>query len=547
MFCSNSVNQPDCKTLWIIFLLASLMFLPALGSVGLVNTSDAYYTEAAREMLMRRDFVTPYLNFEPFYDKPILTYWLIIASYLSFGVNTFAARLPSALCAIGTALVLYSLCRQFLNRRSSFLAALALVAMPLYVIVGHVALTDMPLTLLTTITNLLLLRALIRGTTKCLVPAYISLGLAFLCKGPLALVVTATCIGGFLIVTSRSAEQVLRRLLSLKPFLGVLILAAVTLPWFVSEHIASGGEFTSYFFVKQNVGRLAGTLQAHQYPVWFYFPFLLGGFLPSLPLLITAPIVFRHKRARRFSSSPRVQIVIAAVCWFVGTLAILLVSASKLPTYLLPLAPPIAILAGVYLDTIIRLGRRRFVLWGSPILVLGGLFSLLIFPRMFDGAEDLRTLASICTIFFVLGYTAYGALVYHSKISLGVVTLYVSSFLACAALVPIGLHQTYRQGPEAFEHLIKRAANADGSSIAVIARESPKAAFYAQRQVFEINGPMDCRNFLDKTPAPHYLILDEKNMAFLMPFLNANIHDVGSEGKWHLLSEERPAQEPLSR
>lgn len=543
MFCSNLNEQPDCKTLWIIFLLASLMFLPALGSVGLVNTSDAYYTEAAREMLTRRDFVTPYLNFTPFYDKPILTYWLIIASYLSFGVNTFAARLPSALCAIGTSLTLYSLCREFINRRSSFFAALALVAMPLYVIVGHVALTDMPLTLLTTITNLLLLKFLVKGTAKCLVPAYVCMGLAFLCKGPLALVLVATCIGGFLITTSKSLQHFQQRLFSLKPLLAALILVAVALPWFISEHIASGGEFTSYFFIKQNVGRLAGTLQAHQYPAWFYFPFLLGGFLPSLPLLVTAPIVFRQKRTRRFSTSPRVQLTIAAVCWLVGTLAVLLVSSSKLPTYLLPLAPPIAILTGVYLDTIIRLGRRRFVLWGSPALVFGGLVSLFIFPRMFDGAEDLQALASICTAIFVLGYSAYGFLVYFSRIRAGIITLYVSSFFACAALVPIGLHQTYRNGPEAFEHLVKRAASADGSSVAVIGRESPKAAFYAQRQVFEIEGPVDCRKFLESTPAPHYLVLDDKNLAFLSPFLDADIHEVGSEGKWHLLSEEDKPQQ----
>jgi len=535
-FCSSLSDEPDCKTLWKIFVLASLMFFPALGSAGLVNTSDAYYSEAAREMLNRGDFITPYLNFTPFYDKPILTYWLIIASYLSFGVNTFAARLPSALCAIATALVVYSLSRRFVSRRAAFLAALALVAMPLFVIVGHVALTDMPLTLLTTVTNLLLLAALIKGSSKCLIPAYVSLGLALLCKGPLAIVVVGTCVGGFLLCTSRTPEHFYKRFLSLKPLVAIAVLLAVALPWFVAEHIASHGEFTTYFFIKQNFGRLMGQLPSHLYPVWFYTPFLLGGFVPSLPLLVGAPIVFRFRKNRRFSESPRVQLIIAASCWFVGTLVLLTISSSKLPTYLLPLAPPIAILAGIYLDTIIRLGKRRFILWGAPVLVLGGLGSLFVFPKMFDGASDLQSLATICTILFVLGYTAYGVLVYKSKLHQGIIALFVSSLLACAALVPIGIQQTYRLGPAALEQVVKAAASDRSASIAVIEQESPKAAFYAQRKVFEINGPLDFQKYLETTSGPHYLILDDKNFAVLQPFFPTHYHSVKKCGKWNLMT-----------
>jgi 4-amino-4-deoxy-L-arabinose transferase-like glycosyltransferase len=539
-FCSSLAEQPDCKTMWVIFIIASLMFLPALGSVGLVNTSDAYYSEAAREMLSRGDFITPYLNFSPFYDKPILTYWLIIASYLSFGVNTFAARLPSALCAIATALVVYSLSRRFVTRRAAFLSALALVAMPLFVIVGHIALTDMPLTLLTTITNLMLLGTLVRGTAKCLIPAYVSLGLALLCKGPLAVVVVATCIGGFLILTSKSLGEFRDRVVSLKPALAISILLAVSLPWFIAEHFASHGEFTNYFFVKQNFDRFSGQLGSHLYPVWFYFPFLLGGFLPSLPLLLTAPVVFRLNKEKRFSKSPRVQITIAACTWFLGTLLLMLVSSSKLPTYLLPLAPPIAILTGIYLDTIIRLGRRRFILWGAPLLVVGGVVSLFVFPQMFQGAEDLRLLATICTIMFVIGYTAYGIFVYKSRIQVGVIVLYLSSILACAALVPIGIQQTYRHGPAALEHLVKfAAASSAQANIAVISAESPKAAFYAQKHVFEIEGPLDCRKFVETTSGPHFMLLDDKSLAILTPFIPQSFKNVRSRGKWHLLYSEQ--------
>ncbi len=534
----NCWEQPDCKIMWVIFLASCLMFFPALGSTGLVNTSDAYYTEAAREMLSRGDLITPYLNFAPFYDKPILTYWLIIASYLSFGINTFAARLPSALCGVATALVIYSLGRRFVSRRASFLAALSVVSMPLSVIVGHVALTDMPLTLLTTITNLLLLSALIRGTSKCLIPAYVSLGLALLCKGPLAIVLAAACIGGFLFVTSRSVSDFQNRFMSLKPLQGVAILLAVSLPWFIAEHIASHGAFTTHFFIEQNFGRLSGQLHqhSHAHPFWFYFPFLLGGFLPWFPLLLSAPIVFRINRENRFSQNPRTQLIIASSCWLFGTLALLMISSSKLPTYLLPLAPPIAILTGIYLDTVIRLGRRRFILWGAPILVIGAVGSLLVFPKVFDGADDLRIVASICVLIFSVGCTAYGVFVLKSKIRTGIIMLYASSLISCATFVPIGILQTYRLGPEAFESLVKRASHLSAEpSIAVPAQDSPKAAFYAERKVFEMNEPQDVERFIETTPAPHYMIVSLKKLSEFKPSIPASSRVVCTKGKWELL------------
>jgi len=513
------------------------MFFPALGTAGLVNTSDAYYSEAAREMLLRREFIIPHLNFVPFYDKPILTYWLIMASYFNFGVSTFAARLPSAVCAVGTAMAVYVVSKNFLNRRASILATLALLTMPLYVIVGHVALTDMPLTFLTSVGNLILLLALIKKQTKYLLLAYVALGLAVLSKGPLALVLTAACLGGFLAATSTSLADFRSRFLSLKPFIGLAILIAVAAPWFYAVHIASGGAFTSYFFIDQNLGRLFGKLPSHLYPIWFYVPFLLGGFVPSFPLLTGAPVVFRL-RLRQANTTARNQLIVAMSCWLFGTLLLLLLSASKLPTYLLPISTPVAILTGIYLDTIIRLGRRRFILWGAPVLVAGGLFSLFIFPKMFDGARDLYSLAAASTIIFVLGYTAYGVFVLRSQLKKGVVLLYAASFLACASLVPIAIQRIYRLGPESLEHLVYIAASDKDANIAVIEQESPKAAFYARRKVFEINGPFEFEKFLSLSDGPHFVLLDDKNLALMKPFFPTRTDLISKRGKWNLFAME---------
>ncbi len=519
-----------------------MIFLPTLGLPGIVNTTDAYYTEAAREMLNRGDYLTPYLNYSPYYFKPILTYWLIIASYLCLGVSTFAARLPSALCAIGTALATWALCRPYIGQRPAFLAALALISMPMYVVVGHLSLTDMPLILLTTVTNLLLIGKLIRGSSLWsvgessigLMVAYVCLGLAILCKGPLALAVVAICVGGFLLATSESVTDFKNRIFSLKPLWGIAIPLAVALPWYIAEHFATNGVFTKFFFIEQNFGRLSGKSQSHINPPWFYLPYLAGGFIPWLPLLLSSPFVFRLNRAKRFSKNPRIQMTIASLCWIFGTLLLLHLSSSKVAHYLLPLAPPIAILAGLFLDTIIRLGRRRFILWGAPIMVLGGTVTMFLVPKMFSSSKDLQLIAFTCLPIFILSFAVYGFYIYRSKVRNGVIALMASALLTVSAMIPIGIQQVYTQGNSKFEYLVKITNEIHPASLAVLANESPTAAFYAKREIFEIQGPFDCRKFVETTKGPHYLIIDSKFLSLFAPFLPEN-RTVSTSGKWNLL------------
>ena len=87
--------------------VAALVMLSNLGGSRLWDRDEPRNAGCAREMLARRDLVVPYFNGELRTHKPVLLYWCIMASYEVFGVNEFAARLPSALCAIGSALCVY--------------------------------------------------------------------------------------------------------------------------------------------------------------------------------------------------------------------------------------------------------------------------------------------------------------------------------------------------------------------------------------------------------------------------------------------------------
>jgi hypothetical protein len=132
-------EQPDTRmhdpaankrTIILISSISLLSFLPFLGSYGIIDPSDGLYAEGAREMVQSGNFLTPHFNFTPFYEKPILIYWLISAGYKIFGVSEFAARLPASLSGVLTAIAIYLFAAKYLGRRCAKICALVLLANP---------------------------------------------------------------------------------------------------------------------------------------------------------------------------------------------------------------------------------------------------------------------------------------------------------------------------------------------------------------------------------------------------------------------------------
>ncbi len=131
----------------LVLALSCLSFLPALGAYRMLDPTDSFFVEAAREMLELSHYVTPVINYTDWLDKPALPLICIIASYRIFGINEWAARLPSALSAVILVLFTFAAAKRLTGLRTAFYASLILCTSPLFLIVAHVALTDMPLTM----------------------------------------------------------------------------------------------------------------------------------------------------------------------------------------------------------------------------------------------------------------------------------------------------------------------------------------------------------------------------------------------------------------
>ena len=96
------------KRVWsFLFLAVAAFYLYGLGAAPLVGPDEPRYAQVAREMLARHDFVTPTLGGLPWFEKPPLLYWMMMASYRVFGVSEFSARLGPAICGLLTALFVY--------------------------------------------------------------------------------------------------------------------------------------------------------------------------------------------------------------------------------------------------------------------------------------------------------------------------------------------------------------------------------------------------------------------------------------------------------
>ena len=329
---------------WILFFLG-------LGGLGLVGPDEPRYAQIAREMLVSGDFVTPRYFGEPWLEKPVLYYWLASAAYWLFGVNEFAARLPSALAAVLGVFCVYLVGRQREGPLEGLFSCLVLAASILYFSLARAASTDMVFSAATAVawTALFFLlfgdKGLWRGSSDSgsqrglLLTFYAFLGLATLAKGPAGLVLPLVSLAVFLGVTRRLAMAA-----RFRPVTGVLVLLAVVLPWYGLCTLANGWGFVEEFLIRHNLERFFTDRYEHPQPFWFFPAVALIGFFPwSLQLIPSARGLFRH--GDRWRSLAAAQDLFLWL-WLLTPLVVFSLSRSKLPGYLLPAAPAMALLIG---------------------------------------------------------------------------------------------------------------------------------------------------------------------------------------------------------
>lgn len=345
--------------MWLLALLAAILVFPGLGSRDLWNPDEARYAEVAREMAADGHVFVPQLNGEVYAEKPPLFFWAIELSGLLTGeVDETAARIPSALAAIGSVLLIFAMARRLFNCRAAWLAAGVFATCSKVLWQSRFGQIDMLLTFWVTLAMWLWLRGWLEDRPRLSMLFFVVCGVATLTKGPVGLLPVLLSILAFLGISGRRHE-----LSELRLDRGLLIWAAVVLAWLVPAGSIAGLGYVEQMVLKQSVTRFVFPWH-HQQPFYYYLTVLPVELLPW-SLFLPAALRLAPAEIRRDGSGSRRDGVLLSLCWIAVTLLFFSLSPAKRSVYILPLYPALALLLGSTLDRLAESWPRYrgWVLW----------------------------------------------------------------------------------------------------------------------------------------------------------------------------------------
>jgi 4-amino-4-deoxy-L-arabinose transferase-like glycosyltransferase len=359
--------------------LAIVLFFFHLGTYGLWEPDEARYAEIAREMLVSHNFVVPHLNYVPYIEKPPLVYWLSAGSMKLFGVNEFAARLVNAAAALVGVLATYLFALRIFDYRRALVSGAVLATSALYAIMAQVLTTDMLLTAATTIAMFAFFLQWREGGRWWGV-CYFAMGVAVLTKGPVGAVLPLITAAIFLWSEGQWRGAIRRFHL----IAGLMITAAVSLPWFIAITIREP-DFFDFYFVGEHLRRFLEPRYSHGEPIYYYFPVIAGGFLPwSLAMPFIPWRSLDRNPARRFCLT-----AVATV------LVLFSLASAKLIPYILPAFPFAAVAAA---DGLTAFGKGDARVSTNTRFGLDGSTARLADPRRLVSMTILLMLAGLAVL-----------------------------------------------------------------------------------------------------------------------------------------------------
>ena len=376
---------------WLLALTATLIWFAGLDARRLQHPDEGRYAEIAREMAVSGDFVTPRLNDLKYFEKPPLQYWAGALTFKVFGVSEWTARLPAALAGLLAVLVVGWTGARLAGPTTGAYAALALTGCVWHAGLAHFLTLDAMLAFWLTLALCAFLLAQRDGLTpssqrQWMWVAYAAAAGATLSKGLVALVIPGATLVLYSLLTRDLGPW--RRLYVLS---GTVIYLALTAPWFVLVARANP-EFLRFFFIHEHVERFLGESHNRAGEWWYFVPWLVLGIMPWLLVwLVTLPRSWRdaEKAANGFSWARFCAVWAAFIFMFFS------LSGSKLPSYILPLFPALALIVGFEMT---RLSTRALA-WIAMPLSVGAtvLFAawLVGYPRLVATLADAITPAAI--------------------------------------------------------------------------------------------------------------------------------------------------------
>lgn len=556
-----------------IAAIAAVMYFTGLGATHLWDDDETFFAETAREMYERGDAIVPWFNGQLFAHKPPFMYWMMMASYRLFGVNEFAARFPSALFGIATALLTWQFGRLLFSKSIGFWAGVILATSLNFTLISRAAASDAELAFFCTLPLYLFARATrlrrepaAGGHATGLLPGwgtmvlvYAAMGMATLVKGPIGCLLPTAVLGLYLLLNRSDAtgaaadrprwQQWLASLWNtfsplriaaatwaLRPLTAVAAILAVAAPWYVAVSRQTEGAFLDGFFGVHNFGRFLKPMENHNGPIVYYIAAICVGFFPWS--LFLSPMI-GQLIARFRSTGSRHDADLFICSWFGVWVGFFSLASTKFPHYVIPAYPALALCTACFIDRWIAepeiygtwLRRSAWITCG--VAGVGVAIVLPVVAAIYLPGEGHVGLIGLVLI---AGAVAGWRLTEQRRITAALAWLGTTACLFflgifCYAAVRIDRHQNH----ELFANACRAAAG--GRAVRVVTSDyfRPGLVFYFGQPVEQLWDKQQLEDALRDGTQNTLLLTREEKLPELRPLLPADFHVI-ERSPWFLKS-----------
>jgi len=355
-------QQTGKQLIVLVTVLVAVIWFAFLGHRDLIEPDEGRYAEIPREMVASGDWLTPRLNGFKYFEKPALQYWATAVGYTLFGETNLTARLWPAITGMLGALWAGYLGMRLYGRTAGLYAFVITASSLLYVGIGHMLSLDMALSVFMVIgVGSLALAQSQRDAPRALrnwmLLGWASLALAMLTKGLIALVLPA---GAVVIYTLWQRDWTLWRNLHIGK--GLLLFLLLAAPWFIAVSLENP-EFARFFFIHEHFERYTTDVHERVAPWWYFIPVFIAGVLPWSMIILRS--LYQPLRCAGVRSSDDFDAERLLLSFVLFVLLFFSLGHSKLASYILPVIPVAAILAGRQLALS---GYRRLDAWALLLM-----------------------------------------------------------------------------------------------------------------------------------------------------------------------------------
>ena len=521
---------------WFIplIIIVAVLFSLGLSNHGLWSADEPRVAEIGREMAETGNWAVPMLNKKPFLEEPPLYYGSLALAFKAFGVSDSAARIPSAVFCFGSVLALFFMANFLFGPRVAFISAIVLATAGEFFRVAHWVIVDSALTCFIAWAMACFIagyEAQTKGRKLFLYAlVYIFCTLAFYVKGFIGIVIPGLAVLVFL-----AFERNFRELVRMHLWLGVIIFAAMTFPWFMELWRQAGAEHLEVFFIHNHLqrflpasmaGRISTSASGHHNPFYYYLTEFPIGFLPWGILLI--PTIYLAFSKAGLSGTPSTKGRLFAKCWFFSGIIFLSIASTKRTLYLLPIFAPFAMLTGLYIDYTIKsggdmprllrvLGTIFMWVFDIAMFLLGVAMvpAYLYFQKAYPSAIAGDPFIGVIIISLIVVVLALAAICNRLKNKMGTYWSFLSAvvivllgFILVAGFPILDRHKTFIP----FSRAVDTAVPADASLYAYQPDETLRGAvpFYTGRYVTEKEEMSDVDALLQEKGPLYIMIRDRR-------------------------------------